>query len=103
MMQEVVNIQQHMHPIILEAYGRFLVGSADIDTREYALPEQEIEASLIHRNYIPQKDIEVCLSFDLGRFARHTEIDSIRILHETLKSEYGTGDEHEAAAEPVVA
>jgi hypothetical protein len=89
MMQEVANIQQHMRPIILEAYGRFLVGSADIDEREYSIPEQEIEASLIHRNYISQKDIEVCLSYDLARLERHSEIESIRTLHEALKSEFG--------------
>lgn len=93
MMQEVANIQQHMRPIILEAYGRFLEGSADIDEREYSIPEQEIEASLIHRNYISQKDIEVCLSFDLASLADNPEFDSIRTLHETLKSEYGVEDE----------
>ena len=84
-----------MRPIILEAYGRFLEGSADIDAREYALPEQEIEASLIHRNYISQKDIEVCLSFDFASLADHLEFVSIRTLHETLKSEYGADDEQE--------
>lgn len=88
MMQEVGNIQQHMRPIILEAYGRFLESSADIDTREYALPEQEVEANLIHRNYVSQKDIEVCLDFDLAGLAGHPETDSIRTLHETLKGKY---------------
>lgn len=98
MMQEVANIQQHMHPIILEAYGRFLVDSADIDEREYALPEQEIEANLIHRNYISQKDIEVCLGFDLTSLIDHPELDNILTLHEVLKTEYGTEDEFGAAA-----
>lgn len=88
MTQEVVNIQQHMRPIIQEAYGRFLGGSADIDEREYALPEQEIEASLIHRNYISQKDIEVCLSFDLASFAGYPHYGGMCELHDTLKMEY---------------
>lgn len=101
MMQEVANIQQHMRPIILETYERFLKGSADIDTREYALPEQEIEASLIHRNYVSQKDIEVCLNFDLGSLAVHPEFESICTLHEALKSNYGENDEQGAAAQQV--
>jgi hypothetical protein len=103
MLLEVANIQQHMRPIILEAYGRFLEGSADIDTREYSIPEQEIEASLIHRNYISQKDIEVCLGFDLASLADHPEFESICTLHETLKSNYGVEDEHGAAAQQVAA
>lgn len=97
MMLEVANIQQHMRPIILEVYGRFLVGSANIDEREYSVPEQEIEASLIHRNYISQKDIEVCLGFDLATLADSPEIDSIHTLHEVLKSEYGPDAEHSAS------
>ncbi len=71
--------------------------------RQYALPEQEIEASLIHRNYVSQKDIEVYLDFDLASFADHTEFDSTRTLHETLKSNYGAEDEHGAAAQQVAA
>jgi hypothetical protein len=66
MMREVVNIQEHMRPIILEVYGRFLTESSNADEREYAESEDEIEASLIHRNYISQKDIEVCLTCDLA-------------------------------------
>lgn len=95
MMQEVANIQQHMRPIILEVYGRFLEGSADIDEREYSIPEQEIEANLIHRNYISQKDIEVCLSFDIASFAGHPQIENMRELHDTLNSTYSL--EKEAA------
>ena len=36
-MKEVENIQRHMQIIILEVYDRFLLGSFDIDEREYAL------------------------------------------------------------------
>jgi hypothetical protein len=93
MMQEVGNIQQHMRPIILEAYGRFLAGSADIDTREYALPEQEIVASLIHRNYVSQKDIEVCLGFDVTTLNAHPQYGGICELHEILKAMYRSEEE----------
>lgn len=93
MMQEVANIQQHMCPIILEAYGCFLEGSADINEREYALPEQEIEASLIHRNYISQKDIEVCCGFDITSLSAHEHAEAIHELHSTLISKYKNSDD----------
>jgi hypothetical protein len=88
MMQEVANIQQHMRPIILEAYEHFLKGSANIDEREYALPDQEIEANLIHRNYISQKGIEVCLGFDVASLAAHPKYGGICELHDTLRAQY---------------
>lgn len=44
---------------------------------------------LIHDNYLSQKDIEICLGFDIDSFADRPEIDSMRTLHEVLKSEYG--------------
>ena len=96
MMREVANIQQHMRPIILDVYHRFLVESSNIEEREYVEPEQEIETSLIHGNYISQKDIEVCLTYDLASIADRPEIDSIRTLHEAMKKEYGSDDEHGA-------
>lgn len=97
MMREVLNIQRHMHPVIREVYSRFLVESSDIEEREYTDPKEEIEANLIHRNYISQKDIEICLGFDLTAFAGRPHIDSMRTLHEALKSEYGLDDEHGAS------
>lgn len=89
MMREVENIQQHMHPIVLEVYSRFLVDSSDIDEREYAVPKQEIEASLIHQNYISPKDIEVCLTFDISKHAAHANYAGIEALHQCLRDEYG--------------
>ena len=88
MMREVVNIQQHMRPIILEVYGRFLMESSNIDEREYADPNEEIEASLIHRNYISQKDIEVCLTYDLAPLKAEANYSEIEILHQTLRNIY---------------
>ena|SRR3989442_185520 len=88
MMREVVNIQQHMRPIILEVYGRFLMESSNIDEREYADPNEEIEASLIHRNYISQKDIEVCLTYDLASLKAEANYSEIEILHQTLRNIY---------------
>lgn len=39
--------------------------------------------------------------FGLASLAGHPEFDSIRTLHETLKSKYGMEDEHGAAAQQV--
>jgi len=52
---------------------------------------------LIHENYLSQEDIGICLGFDLVGIADQPEIDSIRTLHEVLKSEYGPDDEHGAS------
>ena len=90
MMTEVANIQQHMHPIILEVYGRFLVESSDIEEREYADPDQEIEVNLIHRSYVSQKDIEVCLTYDLSKHQTHTNFSAIEALHQSLQRQYAS-------------
>lgn len=89
MMREVENIQKHMAPIVLEVYERFLVGSAEIDEREYAVPKEEIEANLIHRSYISSKDIEVCLGFDIAKHRPHQYFVEIESLHEGLRANYG--------------
>lgn len=88
MMREVVNIQGHMRPIIKEVYGRFLVESSDIEEREYADPKQEIEVSLIHQNYVSQKDIEICLAYDLVPLNTNPNFPAIETLHQTLRNTY---------------
>ena len=89
MMKEVAHIQQHMHPIILEFYGRFLVESSDIEEREYADSDQEIEVSLIHRNYVSQRDLEVCLNdYDLLKHKTSTDFATIEALHQGLERRY---------------
>jgi hypothetical protein len=88
MMREVVNIQRHMRPIILEVYGKFLVESSDIEEREYADPKLEIEVSLIHQNYISQKDIEICLDYDLEPLRTNANFPAIEALHQSLRETY---------------
>lgn len=88
MMREVANIQRHMRPIILEVYDRFLLESSDVEEREYAEPDQEIEMNLIHRNYVSQKDIEVCLSCDLSKYEGHANFSTIEALHQSLQRQY---------------
>jgi type I restriction enzyme R subunit len=80
--------QRHMHPIILEVYGRFLVESSNIEEREYADPKQEIEVSLIHQSYISQKDIEICLAYDIEPLRTDANFPAIEALHQSLRETY---------------
>lgn len=93
MMREVTNIQAHMRPIILEVYKRFLIESSNLEERSYSDPGDELMASLIHRNYISQKDIEICLAFDLTTLMVQPPLyESILELHESLARAYALDD-----------
>ncbi len=88
-MREVVNIQRHMRPIILEVYRGFLEGSANIEEREYSDPKQQVEVCLIHQNYISQRDIDTCLEFDLLPLRSEANFSTIETLHQFLRKTYG--------------
>jgi hypothetical protein len=92
----VDEIQTHSKPVIEHAYREFLLQNHDPEEREYPDAADQIREVLIHGNYMSQKDIEICLDFDLTGLANRPEIDRIRTLHEVLKSEYGPDDEHGA-------
>lgn len=86
----VVNeIQTHSKPVIEHCYREFLLQSHDPDAREYADDTDQIREVLIHENYLSQKDIDICLAFDLASLAQQPEINGIRALHKMLQSEYG--------------
>ena len=42
------------------------------------------------------KDIEICLGFDLASLVQQLEFQNMRTLHEALKAEYASDDEHGA-------
>jgi hypothetical protein len=92
MMTEVANIQSHMKPIISDVYTQFLIGSSDLELREYSAPDQEIEVNLIHKNYVSAKDIEVCLAYDIAGLADNSNYAEIKTLHETLRQEYSEAE-----------
>ena len=93
----VDEIQIHSRPVIEHTYLDFLLQNHDPEEREYPDAADQIRELLIHENYLSQEDIDICLGFDLADFADRPEINSIRTLHETLKSEYGLNDEHDAS------
>lgn len=83
-------IQTHSRPIIERCYREFLVSSADPDEREYSDPADQIREALIHDNYISQRDIEICLAFDVETLKEHEDIAGIRELHMTLSKEHAS-------------
>jgi hypothetical protein len=97
----VDEIQTHSRPVIEYAYREFLRQNYDPEDREYPDASDQIREVLIHENYLSQKDIEICLGFDLASILAPPEIDSIRALHEVLISEYGSDDERSALLRPV--
>lgn len=84
----VAEIQTHSQNVIKHCYQNFLLESYDADDREYADATDQIREVLIHQHYLSQKDIEICLAFDLVALAERPEIDSILSLHEALIAEY---------------
>jgi hypothetical protein len=88
MMREVANIQDHMKPVISDVYTEFLTTSSDLETRAYSEPDEEIRVNLIHRNYMSQKDLEVCGTYDLTPLSLHSNFAGIDSLHTALLTTY---------------
>lgn len=86
----VDEIQAHSKCIIEQAYRDFLMQNHDPEEREYPEEADQIREVLIHANYLSQKDIEICLGFDLTCFADQPHHENIYKLHGTLKGEYDT-------------
>ncbi len=93
----VDEIQTHSKPVIEHAYREFLLQNHDPEEREYPDAADQIREVLVHENYMSQKDIEICLSFDLGTIVAHPEYQSMRDLHKALLAEHGSGNEMGAA------
>jgi hypothetical protein len=84
----VDEIQTYSKPIIEDTYREFLLQSNDPEEREYSDTIDQIREVLIHENYLSQKDIDVCIGFDLSVIADCPEIESIRMLHEAFTLKY---------------
>jgi hypothetical protein len=88
----VAEIQTHSKPVIEHCYREFLLQNHDADEREYADAADQISEMLIHNNYLSQKDIEICLGFDIKPLADRTGIAGIRDLHAALVENYTVED-----------
>ena len=85
----VAEIQIHSKPVIERCYREFLLQNRDPEEREYPDAMDQIREILIHSNYLSQKDIEICLAFDLSSLNIQTGFDQIAELHQVLLQEYG--------------
>lgn len=92
----VAEIQTHSRCVIESCYRNFLLQNHDPEEREYQESSDQIREVLIHGNYLSQKDIEICLSFDLATLVDYPKNEGIRELHEALIAEYGIANKQDA-------
>lgn len=84
----VQEIQTHSGPVIEHCYQRFLLENNNPDEREYPDAIDQIREVLIHQNYLSQKDIEICLDFDLATLSTEVNFPAIETLHGSLRETY---------------
>jgi len=85
----VDEIQNHSKPVINHCYREFLLQNGDAEEREYPDPEDQVREVLIHGNCLSQRDIDVCVAFDLGEFAAQSGYENMRELHDALVTKWG--------------
>ena len=88
MLRVVEEIQTHSKPVIEQCYQEFLLQSHDPESREYPDPGDQIREILIHRNYLSQQDIEICLTYDLAPLRANPNFPAIGALHQSLRGTY---------------
>ena len=93
----VDEIQNHSKPVIEHCYRDFLLQNHDPEEREYPDATDQIREVLIHGNYLSQKDIEICLGFDIESLAGKPGHENMRELHAALRTKYGSDDASGAA------
>jgi len=84
----VEEIQTHSKCVVEDCYEQFLLKNHDPEEREYPDAADQIREVLIHDNYISQKDIEICLGYNLKGLEEHLSFSGIEALHSTLKAKY---------------
>lgn len=84
----VAEIQTHSKPVIEHCYREFLFQNHDPDEREYPDAADQIREVLIHDNYLSQKDIDICIGFDVESLDGRPETAGMRELHSVLVEKY---------------
>ena len=92
----VAKIQTHSKQVIEHCYRDFLEQNHDPDEREYSEDADQIREVLIHGNYLSQKDIEICLGFEVESLADRPGIEGMRELHAALVEKYKVEDANSA-------
>lgn len=83
-------IQSHSKPIIEDCFREFLLLNYDPEEREFFDAADQIREVLIHANYLSQKDVEICLGFDIESLVEQPEYAAIKALFETFSDNYQT-------------
>lgn len=84
----VAEIQTHSRTVIEHCYRDFLTQNGDPEEREYPEAADQIREVLIHGNYLSQKDIEICLGFDVETLSAEPGFEGICVLHAALVEVY---------------
>lgn len=88
---EVGNVQARMLPVLHELFSEFMRSdSNDPETREAPDAQTEIESNLLHRQYLSQKDIEACLSFNIETLADQENFPAVKELFDAFVLAYAT-------------
>ena len=87
----VEEIQTHSKSVIERCYREFLLRSHDHEEREYPDATDQIREVLIHKNYMSQMDIKLCLAYDLSDLRERGEFAQIEKLHNCLQTAYWIG------------
>lgn len=90
----VDEIQTHSKSVIEHAYRVFLLQNHEPEEREYPDAADQIREMLIHGNYLSQKDIEICLGFDIESVATEPDHENMRELHLAIVAAYGAVNEN---------
>jgi len=83
-------IQSYSKPIIEECFRDFLLLNHDPEVREFFDDKDQIREVLIHANYMSQKDVEICLSFNISSLISQSKYPAIKELFDTFIDLYKT-------------
>jgi hypothetical protein len=86
MMREVRNIEAHMQPTIAQIYDRFLTECADAEELEYGTFDEEVLATLIHKNYMSAAVLTVCAGHDIAVHNTRAGFATIEGLHRVVQA-----------------
>jgi len=89
----IEEIQQQSKPVIESCYQTFLKENHDPEEWEYSQSNDQIREILIHKNYLSQKDIEICLNCNITNLETNEEYNNIKDLHQTFMQEYKESEE----------
>jgi len=86
-------IQSHSKPIIEDCFREFLLQNHDPEEREFFDESDQIREVLIHANYLSQKDVGICLGFDIDTLVEQPEFAAIKYLFDTFVDLYSTEED----------